>query len=111
LVVQIFETSAMTISHTPAELSTLLGSSIRTLRIDRNLKQVELAAQAGISLHALQNLESGEGATVRTLVTVLRALGREEWLKNLAPSPTINPLNLPRGASERKRARKSRHAG
>jgi transcriptional regulator with XRE-family HTH domain len=101
---------AMTTSYTPAELATWLGTSIRKLRIDRNLKQSELAAQAGVSLHALQNLESGEGATVRTLVTVLRALGREEWIKNLAPTPTINPLTLPRGASERKRARKVSHA-
>ena len=100
----------MTTSYTPAELASWLGSSIRKLRLDRNLKQDQLAAQAGISLHALQNLESGEGATVRTLVTVLRALGREEWLKNLAPTPTINPLTVPRGASERKRARKARHA-
>jgi transcriptional regulator with XRE-family HTH domain len=101
---------AMTTSYTPAELAASLGTSIRRLRIDRNLKQEELAAQAGVSVHALQNLESGEGATVRTLVTVLRALGREEWLKNLAPTPTINPLTVPRGASERKRARKARHA-
>jgi transcriptional regulator with XRE-family HTH domain len=101
---------AMTTSYTPAELATWLGTSIRKLRIDRNLRQAQLAAQAGVSLHALQNLESGEGATVRTLVTVLRALGREEWLKNLAPTPTINPLTLPRGASERKRARKVSHA-
>ncbi len=96
----------MTTSYTPAELATWLGTSIRKLRIDRNLTQAELAAQAGISLHALQNLESGEGATVRTLVTALRALGREEWLKSLAPTPTINPLSLPRGSFERKRARK-----
>ncbi len=100
----------MAASYTSAELATLLGTSIRKLRIDRNLRQNELAAQAGISLHALRNLESGEGATVRTLVTVLRALGREEWLRSLAPSPAINPLTLPRGASERKRARKVRHA-
>ncbi len=100
----------MTTSYTPAELAIWLGTSIRKLRIDRNLTQGELAAQAGVSLHAVQNLESGQGATVRTLVTVLRALGREEWLKNLAPTPTINPLTLPRGASERKRARTASHA-
>ncbi len=93
-------------SYTPAELAISLGTSIRKLRLERNLKQVELASQAGISLHALQNLEGGEGATVRTLVTVLRALGREQWLMSLAPSPTINPLNFPRGSPERKRARK-----
>jgi transcriptional regulator with XRE-family HTH domain len=100
----------MTSSHTPAELAALLGASIRTLRIERNRTQDELAAQAGISLHAIQNLESGNGATVRTLVTVLRALGREEWLKSLAPAATINPLTLPRGKAQRKRAGKVRRA-
>jgi transcriptional regulator with XRE-family HTH domain len=101
----------MTPSYTPAELATWLGTGIRKLRIDRNLKQDDLAAQAGISVHSLQNLESGKGATVRTLVTVLRALGREEWLKNLAPTPMINPLTLSKGASERKRARRASRAG
>jgi transcriptional regulator with XRE-family HTH domain len=102
--------AAMTTSYTPAELAALLGTSIRKLRIDRNLKQNELAAQAGISVHSLQNLESGKGATVRTLVTVMRALGREEWLKTLAPIPTINPLNMPKGAAARKRVRKASRA-
>jgi transcriptional regulator with XRE-family HTH domain len=101
----------MTSSNTPAELANLLGQGIRKLRIDRNRKQAEIAAQAGISLHAMQNLESGAGATVRTLVTVLRALGREEWLKSLAPPATINPLTLPRGTAERKRALKVRRGG
>ena len=100
----------MTVSYTPSDLAIFLGTSIRKVRIHPNLRQDEVAARAGISVHALQNLESGAGASVRTLVTVLRALGREEWLKTLAPTPTIDPLTLPRGASERKRARRVRRA-
>jgi hypothetical protein len=39
---------------------------------------------------------------------VLRALGREDWLKTIAPVATINPLTMPRAATPRLRARKSR---
>lgn len=45
-----------------------------------------------MSVRALRNLESGAGSTVRTLVSVLRALGRHEWLNTVAPVATINPL-------------------
>jgi transcriptional regulator with XRE-family HTH domain len=94
------------VSHNAEELSALLGESLRALRLDRNLDQKTLAAQAGVSLNALKNLESGKGANVSTMVLVLRALGREDWLKSLAPVATINPLTLPRGAGPRQRARR-----
>lgn len=88
------------------ELLALLGQAARTLRLDRNLDQQSLAAEAGVSLSALKSLESGSGTTLRTFIQVLRALGREEWLKTLAPAASINPLNLPRDAPLRQRARR-----
>ncbi len=92
------------ISHlTVAELQTGLGDGLRTLRLDRNLDQKTIAARAGLSLHALKNLESGKG-TIKTLVSVLRALEREHWLATVAPVATINPLTLPRAATRRQRA-------
>lgn len=97
----------MPAAHTnPDELAALLGEGLRAQRLDRNVDQKTLAARAGVSLNALKNLEGGKGATVSTMVRVLRALGREDWLKTLAPVATINPLTLTRGASARQRARK-----
>jgi DNA-binding XRE family transcriptional regulator len=89
--------------QTNAELEGGLGASLRTLRLDRNLDQKTVAARAGVSVHALKNLESGRG-TIKTLISVLRALERESWLTTIAPVATINPLNLPRAASRRQRA-------
>jgi transcriptional regulator with XRE-family HTH domain len=83
----------------------LLGESLRALRLDRNLEQRMLADRAGVSVSALKNLEGGKGANVSTLVRVVRALGREDWLKTIAPVATINPLSLPAGGSQRQRAR------
>jgi transcriptional regulator with XRE-family HTH domain len=77
------------------ESEKLLGGRIRSLRIGRRLTQAELAETANVSLGALKHLESGAGATVRTLVKVLRALGREDWLETLDPGAhAFNPLDL-----------------
>lgn len=93
---------------TPAEIEAELGERLRTLRIHRNLDQATLAARAGISARTLRNLESGAGSSLRTLVLVVRALGREQWLEMIAPVPTINPVMLTRTATPRQRASKPR---
>lgn len=67
-----------------AELERVLGQRVRALRLLRNLPQTTLADMAGVSTETLRNLESGHGTTVRTLLAVVRALGREEWLTALA---------------------------
>ncbi|RJG07830.1 XRE family transcriptional regulator [Noviherbaspirillum cavernae] len=85
-----------------------LGSRLKTLRVHRNLDQATLSARAGISVRALRNLESGSGSSLRTLIQVIRALGREQWLETIAPVPTINPLMLTRAAKPRQRASKPR---
>ena len=94
--------------HTPAEIEAELGERLKTLRVHRNLDQVTLAERAGISVRTLRNLESGSGSSLRTLILVVRALGREQWLESIAPVPTINPLMLTRTASPRQRASKPR---
>jgi len=90
---------------TPAELAQEIGENIRTLRLQKNVPQHALAAQAGVSMSALRHLEAGQGANLMTLIRVVRALDKEEWLRNLAPRVTINPLHMGRGNSPRQRAR------
>jgi transcriptional regulator with XRE-family HTH domain len=76
-----------------AYLEERLGAAVRAKRIDMGLTRKELAAAANVSAGALAHLEKGEGATVRTLVRALGALGAEEWLDQLhAPSPSFSPL-------------------
>jgi len=95
-------------NRTVEEWEVELGDSLRTLRLHRNLDQATLAARAGISVRSLRNLESGNGSSLRTLVQVVRTLGRESWLELIAPVPTINPLMVTRNANPRQRASKPR---
>ena len=97
----------MEINRTTDELERLLGSRLRELRILRNLDQISLAERASVSLNAVKHLESGKGARVSSLVKVLRALGRVDWLESLAPAVSISPMQmLKRESRERKRARR-----
>jgi len=100
--------TALTRSLTPQEMEADLGEKLRAQRLSGNLDQKTLAGRAGVSLRALRNLESGQGSTIKTLVSVLRALGRQDWLQSIAPVATINPLMLTPQAQPRQRASRPR---
>ena len=89
----------------PEELALAVGENIRSLRLQKNLTQHALAAQAGVSMSALRHLESGQGANLTTLIRVVRALDKQEWLQSLAPKITINPLHMAPSHAARQRAR------
>lgn len=100
----------MKIISTPEELEESLGENIKALRLQKNIDRKTLCARAGISEHALRNLEDGKGTTLKTLIRTLKALERESWLETIAPKTSINPLHLVREKQQRQRARRKKHA-
>lgn len=89
---------------TPDEWEAELGRQVRALRLRQNINQRELAERAGIALNAVKHLESGQGATVSSMVKVLRSLNRIEWLHALAPTVSISPVQMLRAKTPRRRA-------
>jgi transcriptional regulator with XRE-family HTH domain len=85
----------------------LLGEQVRNARIARELDQKHLSQLANVSVGAISNLERGAGSSLSTLVAVIRALDRTDWLESLAPSPSISPLQALR-AKERSPRRRVR---
>jgi hypothetical protein len=61
-----------------------------------------------VALNAVKNLEAGRGATVHSLLRVLRALDREDWLASLSPAVSISPLQVLERTSTRRRASRPR---
>jgi transcriptional regulator with XRE-family HTH domain len=94
----------MTESMTTEEWEATLGRQLRDLRLRQNVDQRQLAEQAGVALNVVKNLEAGKGATVKSLVKVLRALGRVEWIESLAPAVSISPLQMLKSRPSRQRA-------
>jgi transcriptional regulator with XRE-family HTH domain len=72
----------------------VLGEQVRRLRIASDIDQLTLASQANVSVGALKNLEGGKGSSLKTLVMVLRALNKDDWLSMLAPATTVSPLQM-----------------
>jgi len=91
-----------------------LGTQIRAARLAQNLPQDALAEKASIAIGALKNLESGRGASLRTLTSVVCALGRQEWLSQLGTGllATDSPLSITTTTGkERQRARTIKMSG
>ena len=98
----------METSKSTEEWEAELGEQARNLRLRQNLDQQTLAERAGVGLSALKNLESGKGATVKTLIKTLRALGRAQWHETLAPAVSISPLQMLKAKPQRQRASRPR---
>jgi transcriptional regulator with XRE-family HTH domain len=98
----------MITSLTIDEWESELGRHLRDLRLRRNIDQRQFAEQAAVALNVVKNLERGKGATVASLIKVLRALGREEWLHTLAPQVSISPLQMLKAKSARQRASRAK---
>lgn len=91
---------------TTDELEARLGAQLRALRIAAELDQRALAERANVSVGAVQGLERGGGSTIRTLIRVVRALDRDDWLATLdpvgdVPSP-LEQLRAERGEPRRR---------
>lgn len=94
------------------EWEALVGEQVRTARIAADLDQGRLAALADVSVGALSNLERGKGSSLKTVVAVVRALERTEWLESLAPAVTVSPMQMLRAKQQAPRPRvrvRSRH--
>src|ERR1051325_2314207 len=92
------------------ELAGQFGEQLRQLRLRQDLDQRALAGRAW---NVIKRLEAGRGATVESLIKVLRALNRADWLTTLAPQVSISPLQLAAARTKvpRQRARHSRRRG
>lgn len=86
------------------ELEAEFGQQLRLLRLRQNIDQRHLAGQAGVALNVVKRLEAGRGATLKSLIKVLRALGRTDWLNTLAPVVSISPLQMAKTKATRQRA-------
>jgi transcriptional regulator with XRE-family HTH domain len=91
--------------QTIEEWETLVGEQVRAMRIASDLDQTRLAELADVSVGALSNLERGKGSSLKTVVAVVRALRRTDWLEALAPPVTVSPIQMLRAKQKSPRMR------
>lgn len=87
-----------------------LGGRIAKTRLDHNLTQAQLAAQAGVSKRTVERLEAGAVATqLSGFIRVCRVLNLIERFDLLIPEPLASPITqLKLHGRERQRASPAR---
>ena len=83
-----------------------VGQRLARWRLDKNLTQVQLAEQAGVSKSTVQRLESGDvSPQLSGFIRVCRVLDLIERFDLLVPEPVPSPVeHLKLGGKRRKRA-------
>jgi hypothetical protein len=72
----------------------MVGSRIRTERLNQNRTQMEVAHAAGIGVRVIDRLENGKGCRLDSFIRILRSLGKIDQLDAFLPDPGISPLQL-----------------
>ncbi len=68
-----------------------LGSRLRDLRVSHGYSQIELAKKAAVSRATIQSLENSGRVSLSSLLRVLRVLGEQHAIENIAPAQDFDP--------------------
>ena len=71
-----------------------LTRRIRRRRLNLNLTQQQVADQSGLHIQTVKNFESGNNASLLTLIQILRVFGDLGALDQFLPDPGISPIQL-----------------
>ncbi len=83
-----------------------LGKRVARNRLERNVSQAALAAEAGVSKTTLERLERGGGVQLESFIRILRALGLVDRLDIVVSEPLPSPIErIENRGRQRRRAR------
>lgn len=85
-----------------------IGSRLRDMRINANLRQNDLADKASISRSTVSKIERGKQVGVSEFLRYMRAIDLLESLDSVIWDTSMSPLKL---ASQQKKDRKRRRVG
>lgn len=69
-----------------------IGSKLKELRIERNMKQAELANASGVSVFTISSVENGKATSLLIIVQLLRALEHLDYLESFFQEEAISPI-------------------
>ena len=69
-----------------------IGSKLKELRIERNMKQAELANASGVSVFTISSVENGNTTSLLTVVQLLRTLEHLDYLNSFFQEEVVSPI-------------------
>lgn len=98
----------MKIDNATTEEATLveLGKRVARTRLEQNISQAKLAAEAGVSKATLERIERGDGVQLGSFIRIMRALRLLDRLDLVVSEPLPSPIErLDNRGRQRQRAR------
>lgn len=96
----------ITAANTDSAVITELGHRAARIRLDKNLTQTALAAEAGVHRNTLDRFEAGESVSLTNFVRIMRVLDLLPGFEQLLPEPQPSPIEqLKLSGKVRRRAR------
>jgi len=84
-----------------------LGIRLKEIRLRKNIQQIELAEDTGVSDGTIRRIEAGENTSIENFIKLLRGLGLLENLEQLLPEEPASPMMMKKILQKnRKRASK-----
>ncbi|SCA55544.1 Transcriptional regulator, XRE family [Candidatus Terasakiella magnetica] len=84
-----------------------IGKNIQRRRLSKELKQIDLAKEAGVSSPTITRIEAGKSVQLVNLIRILRTLDLLENLNLLFPCETPSPFEQLQPRRPKKRIRKT----
>ncbi|MDX2415071.1 MAG: helix-turn-helix transcriptional regulator [Bacteroidales bacterium] len=75
-------------------ISNEIGKRIKSIRLQKNTSQAELANISGLTRNTLSNIENGKHCTLSSLIKILRGLKMLDGIDELLPSEAISPIQM-----------------
>jgi len=84
-----------------------IGVRLKSLRVEQNKDQQQLAYEAGLSLRTLSRLENGHSVSFEAVLKIIRTLGLIERFDLFLPSTEISPVQQAKNKDHKPRQRAS----
>lgn len=81
-------------AYTDNALLALIGQKLKEARMEKNISQKELATASGLSAFSISQMENGHNTSLLSLVMVLRALNRFDWLEEILREKPLSPIAI-----------------
>lgn len=97
-------TTMISLDHTSCDIAQIVGERLKLARLNKNMKQEDLARITGLSRKVISAAEKGR-LTIETLASIMIALGKSQAFDALLPELPPSPIQLLKlKGKQRKRA-------
>ena len=80
-------------SDSPKYIAEEFGRRLKRLRLNKSLRQIDVAEHSGLSRKIIINAESGN-VTLENLIQILYSLNALDHLNSFLPEPPLSPIQL-----------------